>query len=112
MFIDQARALGLRIALDDFGAGASSFGYLRTLTVDYLKIDGQFIKNLMNEPLNKVAVNCFVEAANVMGIETIAEFVDSSESLEHVRELGINYAQGYLIDQPAPMNSHQAELVD
>jgi len=110
-FIDQVRALGVRIALDDFGAGASSFGYLRTLTVDYLKIDGQFIKNLMDEPLNKVAVNCFVDAARVMGIETIAEYVDSPESLELVRELGINYAQGFLIHQPEPMDFDPKQMI-
>ena len=109
VFIDQARALGVRIALDDFGAGASSFGYLRTLTVDYLKIDGQFIKNLMDEPLNKVAVSCFVDAANVMGIETIAEYVDSPESLDQVRKLGINYAQGFLIHQPEPIGCEYEE---
>jgi len=111
VFIAKVRALGVRIALDDFGAGASSFGYLRTLKVDYLKIDGQFIKNLLDEPLNQVAVNCFVDAARVMGIETIAEYVDNPESLKQVREIGINYAQGFLLHQPEPLVCDQQECV-
>jgi len=111
VFIDQVRALGVRVALDDFGAGASSFGYLKTLTVDYLKIDGQFIKNLIDDPLNKVAVNCFVDVARVMGIETIAEYVDSPESLDQVRALGIDYAQGFYIHQPQPIRFGLQEKV-
>lgn len=76
IFIEQARILGLRIALDEFGAGSSSFGYLKTLKVDMLKIDGQFIQHLMNDPFNYAAVSCFVDAADVIGLKTIAEFVD------------------------------------
>ena len=104
-FITQARALGVRIALDDFGAGASSFGYLKNLDVDILKIDGQFIQNLIDDPLDQAAVACFVEVARVVGVRTVAEFVDGAAVLEHVRGLGIDFAQGYHLHQPEPIDA-------
>ena len=88
VFIEQARALGTRVALDDFGAGASSFGYLKSLTVDLLKIDGQFIRDLVDDPLDDAAVRCFVDVAGVLGVKTVAEFVDRPEVLQRVREIG------------------------
>jgi diguanylate cyclase (GGDEF)-like protein/PAS domain S-box-containing protein len=103
VFIDQVRALGVRIALDDFGAGASSFGYLKTLKVDLLKIDGQFIKDLIEDPLDDAAVRCFADVARVVGVKTVAEFVDRPEILERVREIGIDYAQGFLLHRPEPI---------
>jgi EAL domain-containing protein (putative c-di-GMP-specific phosphodiesterase class I) len=93
----------VRIALDDFGAGASSFGYLKTLQVDLLKIDGQFISNLIDDPLNDAAVRCFVDVARILGLETVAEFVDRPEILQRVREIGIDYAQGFLLHRPEPI---------
>ena len=103
LFIDQVRALGVRIALDDFGAGASSFGYLKKLNVDMLKIDGQFIRDLIDDPLDDAAVRCFVDVARVVGVKTVAEFVDRDELLERVRELGIDFAQGFLLHRPEPI---------
>ena len=103
LFVDQVRALGISIALDDFGAGASSFGYLKRLRVDYLKIDGQFIKDLLDDPLDDVAVRCFVDVAKVMGIQTVAEYVDKAPVLERVKELGITYAQGFFLHKPEPI---------
>ncbi len=103
IFIDQVRALGVRIALDDFGAGASSFGYLKSLKVDILKIDGQFIKEMIDDPLDEAAVSCFVKVAQVIGVQTVAEFVDRSEILDRVRELGIDLAQGYHLHKPEPI---------
>ncbi len=103
IFIDQVRALGVRIALDDFGAGASSFGYLKNLNVDYLKIDGQFIRDLIDDPLDDAAVRCFVDVARVVGVKTVAEFVDRSELLDRVREIGIDFAQGFLLHRPEPI---------
>ncbi len=100
VFIEQARALGIRIALDDFGAGASSFGYLKTLKVDLIKIDGSFIRNLIDDPLDDAAVRCFVDVARVVGVRTVAEFVDRPEVLQRVREIGIDYAQGFLLHKP------------
>ena len=102
-FIDQVRALGVRIALDDFGAGASSFGYLKNLNVDLIKIDGQFIRDVLDDPLDDVAVRCFVEIARVVGVKTVAEFVDRVEVLDRVRAIGIDFAQGYLLHRPEPI---------
>ncbi|MGH1357527.1 MAG: EAL domain-containing protein [Burkholderiaceae bacterium] len=103
VFIEQARLLGVRVALDDFGSGSSSFGYLKTLNVDMIKIDGQFIRDLISDPLDTATVRCFVDVAGVVGVRTVAEYVEVPEILERVRELGIDYAQGFLIHKPQPI---------
>ncbi len=105
LFIEQVRALGVRVALDDFGAGASSFGYLKTLKVDLLKIDGSFIRDVIDDPLDDAAVRCFVDVARVVGVKTVAEFVDRPEVLARVREIGIDYAQGFLLHRPEPIEN-------
>jgi len=102
-FIDGVRRMGVKIALDDFGAGASSFGYLKTLPVDFLKIDGQFITHLLEDKLDDAAVRCFVDVARVMGVKTIAEFVERAEVLAALRAIGVDYAQGYLVHRPQPL---------
>ncbi|MEF7617151.1 EAL domain-containing protein [Aquincola sp. MAHUQ-54] len=102
-FIDTVRALGARIALDDFGAGASSFGYLKTLPVDYLKIDGQFVRDVLDDPLDRAAVRCFHEVAGVVGVKTIAEFVENDAVLAELRSIGIDFAQGYGVHRPEPL---------
>lgn len=102
-FIAQLHALGVRIALDDFGAGASSFGYLKSLAVDLIKIDGQFIKDLIDDPLDDAAVRCFVDVARVVGVKTVAEFVDKPEVLTRIGDIGIDYAQGFLLHKPEPL---------
>jgi len=93
----------VRIALDDFGAGASSFGYLRMLPVDYLKIDGQYITGLLDDPLNNAAVRCFCEVAKAVGVKTIAEFVERSDIRDALSTIGVDMAQGYLIHHPEPL---------
>jgi diguanylate cyclase (GGDEF)-like protein len=103
-FIQRIRALGVQVALDDFGAGASSFGYLKTLPVDYLKIDGQFVRDVVDDPLDEAAVRCFAEVARVVGVKTVAEFVDRPEVLAKLRAMGIDYGQGYLLHRPAPLD--------
>ncbi len=103
-FIEKARSLGVRIALDDFGAGASSFGYLKKLKVDILKIDGQFIRDFLDDPLDGAAVRCFVDVARVMGLKTVAEFVDRPEVLAELGAIGVDYAQGYLLHLPEPID--------
>ncbi|MBS0419339.1 MAG: EAL domain-containing protein [Proteobacteria bacterium] len=103
-FIARIRALGVAVALDDFGSGASSFGYLKNLPVDYLKIDGQFVQDVVDDPLDEAAVRCFAEVARVVGVKTVAEFVDRPEVLAKLRTLGIDYAQGFLLHRPAPLN--------
>ena len=105
VFIVQVRSLGVRIALDDFGAGASSFGYLKNLNVDLLKIDGQFVRDVIDDPLDDAAVRCFVDVARVVGVKTVAEFVDRIEVLERVREIGVDYAQGYFLHRPEPLGA-------
>ncbi|MCV2359387.1 EAL domain-containing protein [Paucibacter sp. TC2R-5] len=104
LFIEQVRALGVRGALDDFGAGASSFGYLKHLPVDYLKIDGQFVRDLVNDALDEAAVRCFVDVAQVVGMQTVAEYVDSPAVLARLREIGVNFSQGFLQHEPMPLS--------
>ncbi len=100
LFIERLKALGAVVALDDFGAGAASFGYLKKLDIDILKIDGQFVQGLLKEPLDEAAVKCFVEVAKVVNLKTIAEFVDDENILAKVESLGIDMAQGFLIHKP------------
>lgn len=104
VFIGQVRAAGVKVSLDDFGAGASSFGYLKALPVDYLKIDGQYIQNLVNDPLNDATVRCFADVARLMGLKTVAEFVDNTEALNRLKVIGVDYAQGYLLHRPEPID--------
>ena len=104
-FIAAVRQRGVRVALDDFGAGASSYGYLKALPVDYLKIDGQFIKNLVNDALDQAAVRSFCDVARVLGLRTIAEFVEDEPTLSALRSLGVDHAQGYLVHKPEPIEA-------
>lgn len=102
-FIEQMHKLGCCIMLDDFGSGLSSFAYLKALPIDYIKIDGQFIQGIANDPVNEAMVRMIHEIAQVMHIKTIAEFVETEESFELVRKIGIDYIQGYLIARPQPL---------
>jgi EAL domain-containing protein (putative c-di-GMP-specific phosphodiesterase class I) len=108
MFIEQLHALGVRVSLDDFGAGTASFGYLRALKVDCLKIDGQFVQGLLDDPLSKVTVRCFIEVAELLGIPTVAEYVDHPDLIEELKVLGVTFAQGFLIAKPVPINDFLA----
>lgn len=103
VFIEQVRSLGVRIALDDFGTGASSFGYLKSLKVDFLKIDGSFIQDLVEDALDDAAVRCFVDVSRVVGVRTVAEFVDRPEVHARVQALGVNFSQGFLLHKPEPI---------
>ncbi len=105
VFIEQVHDLGCRVALDDFGAGASSFGYLKSLSADMLKIDGQFVKDIVTDPLDDAAVRCFVQVAKVVKMETVAEFVDHPAVLEQLRGMGVDYAQGFLLHRPEPIEA-------
>jgi diguanylate cyclase (GGDEF)-like protein len=104
-FVDAMRQHGIRFALDDFGAGASSFGYLKTLKVDYLKIDGQFIRNLIDDPLDRATVRCFRDVAAAVGTQTIAEFVENDAVAALLHEIGVDYGQGYLYHRPEPIDA-------
>lgn len=94
---------GCKVALDDFGIGMSSFAYLRSLPVDILKVDGMFVREMAVQELDRVVVESVAKAAKVLGKQSVAEYVENETLLENVRALGIDYAQGYAIDKPAPL---------
>lgn len=94
------REMGCQFALDDFGSGLSSFGYLKKLPVDYIKIDGMFIRDLLNDHTDRIFVKSIIDIARSLNIKTIAEFVESDEILEIVTELGAGYAQGFAVGRP------------
>ncbi|MBC7879924.1 MAG: EAL domain-containing protein [Anaerolineae bacterium] len=98
--IGALRELGCHFALDDFGSGTSSFSYLKNLPVDYLKIDGSFIKDILQDPVDHAIVESIVNVSRLMGVRTIAEYVENNSILDAVRVLGIDYAQGYGIAYP------------
>jgi len=97
------KEFGCQFALDDFGVGFSSMYYLRQLPVDYVKLDGSFIRNLHQTPDDQVLVRALVEVAKAFGKKAIAEFVEHEETLDILRTLGVEYAQGYYIDRPKPL---------
>ncbi len=99
-FIGELKQLGCCFALDDFGSGMSSFAYLKHLTVDYLKIDGNFVKDIVSDPIDRAMVECINRLGHAIGIQTIAECVENEAILEKLRELGVDYAQGYGIAKP------------
>jgi diguanylate cyclase (GGDEF)-like protein/PAS domain S-box-containing protein len=101
-FIDKLKQVGIRFALDDFGSGLSSFAYLKNLHVDVLKIDGQFVRDILSDPMDLAMVKSINEIGKVMGKTTVAEFVESEAVRNKLRELGIDYAQGYGIAEPEP----------
>ncbi|NIM28894.1 MAG: EAL domain-containing protein [Gammaproteobacteria bacterium] len=103
-FIGTLKALGSQFALDDFGSGLSSFAYLKMLPVDYLKIDGMFIKDIHQDPIHLAMVQSINEVGHLMGMETVAEFVENDEILATLREVGVDYAQGYGICPPRPLD--------
>ena len=108
-FISRMRDLGCRFALDDFGTGFCSFGYLRDLDVDYLKIDGSFVRDLdstedVNTGLSEAVVRSITEIAHVLGKRAVAEQAETALQLQHLRDLGVDYAQGYVFQRPQPIH--------
>jgi EAL domain-containing protein (putative c-di-GMP-specific phosphodiesterase class I) len=95
---------GCHFALDDFGSGLSSFAYLKQLEVDFLKIDGVFVKDVVDDPINLAMVKSINDIGKVMGKRTIAEFVENDGILEKLREVGVDYAQGYRVGRPKPLD--------
>ncbi|MBL4762481.1 MAG: EAL domain-containing protein [Gammaproteobacteria bacterium] len=101
--IGALKQRGCLFSLDDFGSGLSSFGYLKELPVDFLKIDGAFVKDIATDPIDRVMVEAINSVGHVMGLKTIAEFVENDEILNILKEIGVDYAQGYGIAKPAPL---------
>jgi diguanylate cyclase (GGDEF)-like protein/PAS domain S-box-containing protein len=109
-FMDTLRRLGCRFALDDFGSGLSSFAYLKHLAVDILKIDGQFVKDIVHDPIDLSMVKTINEIGHLMGKQTIAEYVESPSVLAKLREIGVDYAQGYGVGRPQPLETSGSGL--
>jgi EAL domain-containing protein (putative c-di-GMP-specific phosphodiesterase class I) len=99
-FIRRLQAMGCHFALDDFGAGMSSFAYLKHLPAEYIKIDGGFVREMFDEPVNMVVIEAIQRIAQAMGMKTVAEWVDSDVALTHLRALGVDYAQGFGVGRP------------
>lgn len=102
-FIQQMKEIGCQFSLDDFGSGLSSFGYLRTLPVDYVKIDGIFVKNICRNEVDRAMVRSINEIGQLMGKQTVAEFVEDQASADLLQEIGVDYVQGYGISKPEPI---------
>ncbi|RMS15539.1 Sensory box/GGDEF domain/EAL domain-containing protein [Pseudomonas coronafaciens pv. coronafaciens] len=99
-FINELKSLGCRFSLDDFCSGMSSFAYLKHLPVDFLKIDGSFVKDMLDNPINKAMVEVINNIGHVMGKRTIAEYVETPQIESALLEMGVDFAQGYLISRP------------
>ncbi len=111
-FIKKMKLLGCRFALDDFGTGVSSYSYLKMFPFDYVKIDGSFVRNIITSSVDREMVASVCRIAKVMGIKTVAEYVEDDTILALLRELGVDYAQGYGISEPAPLSSRFPESLE
>lgn len=107
--IKPLKAIGCRFSLDDFGSGLSSFTYLKNLPVDFLKIDGSFVKDMVDDPIDCAMVGAINQIGHVMKIQTIAEFVENEAILQKLRDIGVDYAQGYGIEKPKPLELANAK---
>jgi EAL domain-containing protein (putative c-di-GMP-specific phosphodiesterase class I) len=99
-FIHALKEIGCKFALDDFGTGLSSFGYLKHFPVDFLKIDGSFVKEILHDPIDREMVRSINEIGHLTGKRTIAEFAENAEIITMLRGMGVDYAQGYGVSEP------------
>ena len=100
--VNKIKAMGCMFALDDFGSGLSSFSYLKNLPVDFIKIDGEFVHNIVNDNMDRAIVSAINSIGHEMGLKTVAEYVENNDILELLDELNVDYAQGYVIEKPKP----------
>jgi EAL domain-containing protein (putative c-di-GMP-specific phosphodiesterase class I) len=102
LILKRMKSLGFCFAIDDFGSGFSSFHYIKLFPISFIKIEGDFIKNVVHSDIDKAFVKSILTLARELKIRTVAEFVESAEVLTALEELGVDYAQGYYIDKPSP----------
>ncbi len=102
-FIDHFKGIGCQFSLDDFGTGLSSFAYLKNFQVNYLKIDGSFVRNIAHDPVDEIIVDSISQISTLLDLETVAEYVENDAILTVIKKIGIDYAQGYGIEKPAPL---------
>lgn len=107
-FMRELKAEGFCFALDDFGIGTSSLAYLKTLPVDYLKIDGSFVRNIVDDPIDRAMAETINRVGHIMGLQTVGEFAESPQVIETLRALGVDFAQGYGVQRPQPLPSRAA----
>jgi diguanylate cyclase (GGDEF)-like protein len=110
LFIEHIRELGCKFSLDDFGTGLSSFSYLKNLNVDYLKIDGSFVRDIMHDPVSESMVAAINQVGQAMHLETVAEYVEDDEIRRKLVSIGVDYGQGFGIGEPALFSQIRAEL--
>jgi diguanylate cyclase (GGDEF)-like protein/PAS domain S-box-containing protein len=111
-FIHALKEIGCRFALDDFGTGLSSFGYLKHFPVDFLKIDGSFVKEILHDPIDREMVRSINEIGHLTGKQTIAEFAENAEIITMLRGMGVDYAQGYGVDKPRQLREGLSDARD
>ncbi len=111
-FIDRLRARGCKISLDDFGAGLSSFAYLKNFNVDTLKIDGGFIRDITDNRISESMVAAITQVAKVMELKTVAEFVETEETRTLIRDLGVDFAQGHIVGRPVSLDSTLSDMAE
>ncbi len=109
-FIAALKQLGCRFSLDDFGSGLSSYGYLKNLSADYIKIDGMFVRDILDDPVDRAIVGSINHIAHELGMQTIAEFVETADIKDKLVEIGVDYVQGFGINRPQPFNDILEEL--
>ncbi len=110
-FVTRMREIGSRVALDDFGTGLSSLVHLKELAVQQLKIDAQFVRDILTDARSEALVRALVQIAGHLGLETVAEFVETKSTAAHLRKLGVRFGQGHLFGRSQPLEDVLAELL-